>query len=140
MDDKLSITLDHEVAFFDVDAYRIVWHGNYPKYLEMARCKLLELIDFTYDEMEQAGYFFPIIDMNIKYIKPLRFGQIFTVSATLAEWRNKLNIKYEIKDKITGERLTKARTSQVAIAMPDHITQFESPAVLIEKVTTAMKR
>ncbi|MGN6981510.1 acyl-CoA thioesterase, partial [Neisseria sp. P0009.S007] len=27
-----------EVPFFDVDAMHIVWHGNYVKYLETARC------------------------------------------------------------------------------------------------------
>lgn len=136
--DKLSISLDMEVAFFDVDSYRIVWHGNYPKYFEIARCKLLEHIDFTYDDMEAAGYFFPIIDMKAKYIKPLQFKQLFTITATLIEWENKLTIHYLIQDRDTGEKITKAETSQVAIAMPEHITQFVSPDILINKVQAAL--
>jgi len=136
--DKLSISLDMEVAFFDVDSYRIVWHGNYPKYFEIARCKLLEHIDFTYEDMETAGYFFPIIDMKAKYIKPLQFKQQFTITATLIEWENKLTIRYLIQDRETGEKITKAETSQVAIAMPEHITQFASPDILINKVQAAL--
>lgn len=136
---KLSISLDMEVAFFDVDSYRIVWHGNYPKYFEIARCKLLEHINFTYEDMEAAGYFFPIIDMKTKYIKPLLFKQQFTITATLVEWENKLTINYLIQDRDTGEKITKAETSQVAIAMPEQITQFASPEILINKVKTAIK-
>lgn len=138
MTDKLSISYDMEVAFFDVDSYRIVWHGNYPKYFEVARCKLLENISFTYKDMEEAGYFFPIIDMKIKYIKPLTFGQKCTITATIIEWENKLTIRYLIQDSETGEKLTKGQTSQAAIQMPDHITQFVSPDVLLHKVNKAL--
>lgn len=136
---KLSISLDMEVAFFDVDSYRIVWHGNYPKYFEIARCKLLEHIDFTYEDMETAGYFFPVIDLQVKYIQPLRFKQLFTITATLTEWENKLTIQYLIQDRDTGEKITKAKTSQVAIAMPEHVTQFTSPEILIDKVKVALE-
>ena len=30
------------VPFFDVDSMHIVWHGHYVKYLEVARCALLD--------------------------------------------------------------------------------------------------
>ncbi len=52
-----------EVGFFDVDSYRVVWHGNYPKYFEIARCKLLDKIGFTYADMEETGYFYPVVDL-----------------------------------------------------------------------------
>lgn len=40
-----------EVQFFDVDAMHIVWHGNYVKYLETARCAFLSAIGYDYNEM-----------------------------------------------------------------------------------------
>lgn len=138
MKNMLSVSLDMEVAFFDVDAYRIVWHGTYPRYFEIARCKLLEKIEFTYKDMEAAGYFFPIIDMQVKYIKPLRFEQQFVITATLREWEHKLSIDYLITDKHSGERLTKGKTSQVAVSMPDNTMQFASPTLLINKVKQAL--
>ena len=30
------------VPFFDVDTMNVVWHGHYIKYLEVARCALLD--------------------------------------------------------------------------------------------------
>jgi acyl-CoA thioester hydrolase len=135
---EISITIEQEVPFYDVDSYRIVWHGNYVKYFETARCKLLAVINYTYNDMEESGYFFPIIDVNIKYIRPLVFGQKFTIKATIKEWEHKLTIHYLITDSLTKEKLTKGHTSQVAIAMPDKITQYQSPKILIDKITQAM--
>jgi len=134
MDNNISVNLDLEVPFFDVDSYRIAWHGSYVKYLEIARCKLLEHINYTYDDMERSGYFFPIVDLQIKYIQPLRFKQMVTVTATLSEWEHRLAIRYLITDQATGERLTKGRTVQAAVAMPGLTTQFICPNILIDNV------
>lgn len=127
-----SVALEYEIPFFDVDAYRIVWHGNYPKYLEMARCALLEEIGCPYSVMEEQGYFFPIVDIRIKYVKPLLFKQKITIESSVLEWENRLKISYVIKDSATNEIYTKAHTSQFAISMPDQITQYVSPAFLVE--------
>lgn len=129
-----QVSMEYEIPFFDVDSYRIVWHGNYPKYLEMARCQLLEEIGCPYEEMESQNYFFPVVDMRVKYIKPLVFKQKIFLTSELVEWQNRLKIKYLIKDAHTGEVLTKAQTCQVAVLMPEHITQYVSPQFLLDKV------
>ena len=129
-----SVLMEYEVPFFDVDSYRIVWHGNYPKYFEMSRCQLLEAIGCPYEVMEQQGYFFPVIDMRIKYVKPIIFKQKVLISSELLEWENRLKIKYRIKDAETNEVLTKAETCQVAVQMPEQITQYVSPQFLLDKV------
>jgi len=134
----LSHSFDMEVAFYDVDAYRVVWHGNYPKYFEIARCNLLENIGFPYQKMEETGYFFPVINLQTKYIKPIVFKQAIKVQATLKSWEHKLVIDYLISDQETGDKLTKGQTEQVAVMMPDQITQFQSPRELVEKIETRL--
>ena len=123
-----------EVPFFDVDSYRIVWHGNYPKYFEIARCMLLEEIGFPYQKMEESGFFFPVIDLQTKYVKPILFKQKIQVQATLREWEHKLVIDYLITDLESREKLTKGRTQQVAVKMPEQITQFISPPELVSRI------
>ena len=90
------VALNFEIPFFDVDAYRIVWHGNYPKYLEMSRCALLEEVGCPYSVMEEQGFFFPIVEMQIKYVKPLLFKQKITIESWIVEWENRLKINYVI--------------------------------------------
>ncbi len=137
---QLCTSYDIEIPFYDVDAYRIVWHGNYAKYFEVGRCQLLEDIGYPYEKMEQSGYFFPVIDMQVKYVQPIKFKQRVRVLSCLKLWENKLTIDYQITDLDSGEVLTKAQTSQVAIKMPDNVTQFQSPDAFIKTVDAWVAR
>ena len=126
------VTLNFEIPFFDVDSYQIVWHGNYPKYIEMVRCALLEEVGCPYSVMEENGFFFPIVTLDIKYIKPLVFKQKVRLEAWLVEWQNRLKIRYEIRCIESNEIFTKAVSCQFAISMPGHVTQYESPPFLVD--------
>ena len=42
MDVLYSVEKEFKVEFFDVDAMKIAWHGNYVKYMEIGRCALLD--------------------------------------------------------------------------------------------------
>ncbi len=123
-----------DVPFHDVDMMGVAWHGHYAKYLEIARCALLDKIDYNYVQMEASGYAWPVIDMRVRYAHPLRFQQQVRVKATVVEWENRLKINYQVEDVASGKRLTKAYTVQVAVAMPSGEMQYESPAILLEKL------
>ncbi len=126
--------IDMEIPFHDVDMMEVVWHGHYAKYFEIARCSLLEKINYNYPQMRASGYSWPVIDLRVRYIKPAVFGQIITILAEIVEWENRLKINYLITDKFTGSRLTKGYSIQVAIDRDTNEMCFESPAVLFEKL------
>jgi acyl-CoA thioester hydrolase len=121
------------VPFFDVDSMDVVWHGHYVKYLEVARCALLDAIGHNYTQMKAAGYVWPVIDVQLRYVQAARFGQRLTVSAELVEWRNRLKVHYLIRDTATGERMTRASTVQVAVNLQGEM-QLVSPQVFIDAV------
>ncbi len=127
-------SIDLQIPFHDVDMMEVVWHGHYVKYFEIARCALLEKIDYNYPQMRESEYAWPVIDLRIRYVKPAIFGQIITVSAEIVEWENRLKINYLITDKQSGLRLTKGYSIQVAIDMLDKSMCFESPRILFEKL------
>lgn len=122
------------VPFFDVDSMNIVWHGHYCKYLELARCKLLDKIGYNYRDMTASGFSFPIIDMQIKYVKPLVFEQSLVITASLIEWQYRLKIAYLIRDADTGEKLTRAHTIQAAVDIQTRQMRLECPKMLMTKV------
>ena len=117
----------------------VTWHGNYFRYLETARAALLGKIGFGYAEMSASGYLWPIVDARIKYVKPTRFGQRLRVKATLEEYENRLKIAYVITDCVTGELVTKATTTQVAVSREDGEMRFSSPQVLLDKVGSCVE-
>lgn len=123
-----------EVPFHDVDAMHVAWHGHYVKYLEIARCVLLDKIDYNYPQMEKSGYAWPVIDVRIRYAQPLRFQQKVRVKAKLVEWENRLKIDYLIEDIETEKRLTKGYTVQVAYDMEKEEMLFASPEILFQKL------
>ena len=127
-------SIDLEIPFHDVDMMEVVWHGHYAKYFEIARCALLEKINFNYPQMRDSGYAWPVIDLRIRYVKPAVFGQVITVNATIVEWENRLKIDYLIIDKDTGARLVKGHSIQVAVDMQTKAMCFESPKILFEKL------
>src|SRR5580698_5909170 len=86
----LHKSVDIEVPFFDVDSMDVVWHGHYVKYLEVARCALLDDIGHNYLQMKASGYAWPVIDLQLRYVQVARFGQRISVRADLVEWQNRL--------------------------------------------------
>lgn len=131
---EISAKIGLKIQFYHLDPMEIVWHGNYPRFLEKARCALLDLIGYNYEEMRKSGYAWPIVDMRIKYVQSAYFKQDVSVIATLKEYENRLVIDYKIIDDKSGTVITKARTTQVALQMATKEMMFESPAILIEKV------
>ncbi|KAB0505709.1 acyl-CoA thioesterase [Pseudomonas moorei] len=122
------------VPFFDVDSMNVVWHGHYVKYLEVARCALLDKIGHNYSAMSDSGYAWPVIDLQLRYVRGAVFGQKLNVRANLVEWENRLKINYLISDLETGERLTRAVSVQVAVNMHNREMQLASPKVFTDAV------
>jgi acyl-CoA thioesterase FadM len=60
--------------FYDLDPMNVVWHGNHVRYFEVARCLLLERIGYTYQDMLESGYAWPVVDLRLRYYRPLRLS------------------------------------------------------------------
>ncbi|WP_305909465.1 acyl-CoA thioesterase [Methylomarinum sp. Ch1-1] len=130
----VSCEVEIDVPFFDVDLMEIVWHGHYVKYFEVARCALLDKIGYNYMQMRESGYAWPVIDLRVRYAKPAKFGQKLTVHAELCEWENRLKINYKVCDKLSGARLIRGHSCQVAVDIASGDMCYESPAILWEKL------
>ena len=130
----VSETTTLRVPFHDVDMMEVAWHGHYVKYFEVARCALLERIQYNYMEMKDSGYAWPVVDLRVKYVRPARFGQNIDVTCSIREYENRLVLDYLIVDQEIGEKLTRGRTTQVAVDMTTKELQLVSPDILIEKL------
>ncbi|NIF71803.1 acyl-CoA thioesterase [Burkholderia sp. Ap-962] len=127
-------TAQVEVPFHDVDAMHVCWHGHYLKYFESGRAALLRAIDYDYPAMQASGYLWPVVEAQLKYVRPAVYGQRLEVRASLLEYENRLKIGYEVLDAASGERLTRGHTVQLAVEAVSRETQFVSPAALTARV------
>ncbi|MGI2183957.1 acyl-CoA thioesterase [Shewanella oncorhynchi] len=140
MKSLLTIDMEMQIPFHDVDSMGITWHGNYLRYFEIARCKLLDELGYNYRQMQASNYAWPIIDLQIKYVKASTFEQKITVRAELVEWENRLKINYQIRDVETGARITKGYTIQAAVDMSTQELCFVTPEVFRNKITILLAK
>ncbi|MGI2259710.1 acyl-CoA thioesterase [Shewanella sp. GXUN23E] len=130
----LSAEVTLTTSFQDADPMGVVYHGNYFRYFEEARRVMMEKIHYSYLEMVDSGYLWPIIDTRVKYIRSVPFNHSIRVTATLTEWENRMRVDYVIYDATSGERMTKAHTMQVAVRMQDKEMLLASPRVFLDKL------
>ncbi|MCJ7557928.1 MAG: acyl-CoA thioesterase [Gammaproteobacteria bacterium] len=133
-DALVAETITVSVPFYDTDPMGVTWHGNYLKYFELARCALLDKIDFGYRRMTEYGYAWPIVDIRVKYVKSSLFEQALSVWAGIVEYENRLKIEYRIYDQDTGEIVTTGFTIQIAIDLRTKDMCFESPDALKQRI------
>jgi acyl-CoA thioester hydrolase len=120
--------------FYDLDPMTIVWHGNYPRFFEIARTALLARIGYGYDAMLASGYAWPVIDMHLRYYRPLRLSQQIDITASITEWENRLKIVYLARDAKSGQKTTTGHTVQVAVDVATETMLWQTPPILKEKL------
>ncbi len=123
------------VQFYDLDPMNVVWHGNYIKYLETARCDLLNKLGYDYDDMRKDGIAYPIATMDLKFIKPCYFNQVLRIVTVLEEIEPCIIIKYTIFDDKSGEKLFKARSMQICINNTTKESIYSAPDNLKKKLS-----
>ena len=93
-----SETIKHKVQFSEVDSLRIVWHGNYIKYIEEARDSYCLHRGWDFKRLEANNCVTPIYDLEMHYLHPATLGDELLVTATLQPIKGaKLIFDYEIK-------------------------------------------
>ncbi|MEQ8266971.1 MAG: acyl-CoA thioesterase [Parvibaculum sp.] len=132
----VTATAPVEVHFHDLDPMNIVWHGNYARFFELGRSALLGKIGYGYAAMKASGFAWPVIDMHIRYYRPLMLGQRAEIVAGIVEWENRLKIDYLIRDAQSGQKITRGHTVHVALDIATEEMQWETPAILREKLAS----
>ncbi|VCU71373.1 acyl-CoA thioesterase YbgC [Pigmentiphaga humi] len=136
----LGIDIPIKVPFYDIDSLNVVWHGHYVKYFEEVRCELLDDIGYNYDDMLRDGYVWPVVDLQLRYVKPATFRQALDVRAELVEWENRLRINYLVSCAASGARLTRGTTTQIAVSVATREMLYTSPPSLVQAVEAALTR
>ncbi len=69
--------------FAETDAMGIIHHSAYVPYLEEARAALLRHVGHPYELVRAEGVDFPVLEVYLRYRRPLRFDEVVTVAVTV---------------------------------------------------------
>jgi acyl-CoA thioester hydrolase len=78
-----SITIEQRVRYVECDPMGFVHHSVYPVWFEMARTELLRRCGLRYADLEAAGVFIVVVNLQVKYKKPARYDDKLRITATL---------------------------------------------------------
>ncbi|ASK63433.1 hypothetical protein CFK37_15345 [Virgibacillus phasianinus] len=80
------VKTDIDVRYQETDQMGVVYHANYLVWFEIGRTKFIEYLGFNYADMEKSNVVSPIVDAQVSFKKPIRYGEKATVETWLAEY------------------------------------------------------
>lgn len=97
--------------YADTDQMKMVYYAKYFEYFESARSDLLRDIGLPYPEIEQMGFYLPVIEAHAKYYKAARYDELVKVTTILRERPlAKIRLEYQIHNAETDELLVEGYT------------------------------
>lgn len=138
----IKVEIPVQVRFSEVDAMRVVWHGNYLKYFEDAREALGAEKNLDYLDIANKGYFVPIVRSEIDHLWPILYGSTVKVIARLYDSpAAKIIHEYEVWDMDENKLSAKGHTIQVFVThernlmlnIPDFYEEWKSQQEWIEE-------
>lgn len=108
----------HNVKYYECDRMGIVHHSNYLRFMEEARCDLLEQLGYPFNKMEEEGIVSPVVSISIDYKKPTTFTDDIEITIVVGEMTD-LKVTFGYTMKAGGALVCKA-TSTHCFLGPDH--------------------
>lgn len=123
---------EQKVYYSDTDAYGVVWHGSYLRWLEMGRVEFCEMMGHHLIELESQNIVLPVTNINVRYKASAKLNDEIVVVTYIQKFNN-LSVTFEqrILDKSTDKLFVEAIVDVVAINNEGKLYR-KMPQVLLE--------
>ena len=92
-----SFDFPHRVTYAETDKMGFVYYGNYMVYFEIGRTELIRSLGRPYIDLENEGFYLPVIEVSCKYLRPARYDDLLAIRTEITEFKGaRLGFKYEI--------------------------------------------
>lgn len=111
-------TNEMRVYYADTDAYGVVWHGTYLRWLEAGRIEYTDkILGLDLKKMQEEQHcLLPVIDLNIKYRSSAKLDDNLVMETKVSELRpSAIVFEQVIKNKETGTINITANVTCVAL-------------------------
>ena len=104
------------VGMRDVDAFGVVWHGNYLAFCDEARAELLRSVGLSPSELVARGYKPVVASVEARFLAPARFDEMLEIDVGLVRPRgSKLPFLFEIRREGEATPLARLTTTLVLL-------------------------
>ena len=128
-----------KVYYSDTDAYGVVWHGAYLRWLEKGRVDLCNTLGLDLVSMRKMDILLPVTNMNVKYKASAKLDDAIIIETWIEKF-NSLSVTFKqvIKSKETDKVFIEAVFDVVAISNAGKLYR-RMPAELVECFEKAVK-
>ena len=104
------------VRYAETDQMGFVYYGVYAQYYEIGRVDAIRKLGFSYRNLEARGLWLPVLNFEIKYIKPARYDEELLLLTYLKQFTEGPRIVFEYEMFNSDcEQLNKGRVELVCI-------------------------
>ncbi len=123
-------TWRRRIAMRDVDAWGIVWYGNYLAFCDEARAELLRAFDLAPGSFPERGLAATVVEIEGRYLAPAHFDEEVDVHVRVQAQRSaRMRFDFDIRRSSDETRLAEIRTDlvlvrpngEVVYLMPDDV-------------------
>lgn len=82
----MSHAFKQKVFYSDTDAYGVVWHGSYLRWLEMGRVMFCESHGLKLSELSKQDIVLPVVEINISYKNSAKLDDTVIVNTEIKEY------------------------------------------------------
>ncbi len=108
---------EQKVYYSDTDAYGVVWHGAYLRWLEAGRVEWCEMMGHNLIELRENDIVLPVVNLNVRYKASAKLNDSLIIETWITKFNN-LSVTFSqvIKSKDTGKVFIEADVDVVAIS------------------------
>ena len=126
------------VRYSDTDQMGYVYYGRYASFYEVARVELFRSLGFSYKKLEEEGIGMPVIDMETKYILPIKYDEQIKINTTIENLpSSRISFKYEVYNQ-NNELANTAKTTLTFINLTNK-KPVRMPAELLDIIKNNFK-
>lgn len=108
----MNFIYERNINYYETDRMGIVHHSNYIRFLEEARCNLLESVGMPYASFEDNGILIPVLGVNCNFKRHVTFGDVILIKPFVKDFNGvRLTMGYTITDKNTGNLVLEGETN-----------------------------
>ena len=118
--DRLTISTEVQVMYFDTDAAGVVNNIAYLRFVEIARTLLALKMGMSFKEIARTGIHPVVVRTEIDYKKAALLGDVLTINGGIAESSGaRFWVNFEITRREDDQLLVTCRQSLALLQMPE---------------------
>jgi len=105
----------HRVLYGDTDQMQVVYYASYLRFFEGARNEWIRGHGVSYAQIEAAGVYLPVVEVNARYYRPARYDDLLEIETEVSTTRVRIRFDYQVRRQGAPEVLTHGFTVHASV-------------------------